>query len=204
MFTFTRFLMFTATLPRNRLTPFFNAPPPLPADAATRKTALADAVFAALRALQAQLTHHDPQVVLNAATMILDLEKTRLRHARSVVGTTEPLESSSPPSTDWDQCHIDQEEDKEEARMEEEDLWGGERNDPWDRSNPLEQHVETLRQYFQMAEDLHHTGRVVHRDKLRKLVRAKLEEERQRREQAPTAAATTPPASHGVGIPSGS
>jgi hypothetical protein len=42
-----------------------------------------NAIFAAIQAVQQLFTHDDPQVVLKAASMILDLEKTRLRHAGS-------------------------------------------------------------------------------------------------------------------------
>ena len=78
----------------NRIAPYLSepkkTPPPLPATPEARQTALADAVFAAMLALQAQLTHRDPEVVRKAAGMILDFEKTRLRHARPVAGTHQP------------------------------------------------------------------------------------------------------------------
>ena len=68
----------------------------MPADPAARSAALADAVFAAVLALQAQLAHPDAAVVRAAAGMILDFEKTRLRHDRPVTGTHEPYPMLEP------------------------------------------------------------------------------------------------------------
>lgn len=83
-----------ATTSPNRVATYFDQPrktlPPLPATPEARKEALADAVFAAVFALQDQLTHPDPEVVYRAATSILDFEKTRLRHGREVAGTAAP------------------------------------------------------------------------------------------------------------------
>jgi hypothetical protein len=86
--------MTTTSATTNRITPYLSEPkktlPPLPATPEARQTALADAVFAAVLALQTQLTHHDPAIVQKAASVILDFEKTRLRHARPVAGTHQP------------------------------------------------------------------------------------------------------------------
>ncbi len=83
-----------ATTSANRVAPYLSEPkktlPPLPATPEARQALLSDAVFAAVLALQAQLTHHDPAVVQKAAGMILDFEKTRLRHGRPVAGTAPP------------------------------------------------------------------------------------------------------------------
>ena len=85
------------TAAQNRIAPYLSGPqktlPPLPATAEGRSALLADAVFAAVAALQRLLTHADPNVVMRAAEMILDFEKTRLRHGRPVAGTvpTSPL-----------------------------------------------------------------------------------------------------------------
>ena len=46
----------------------------------------AGAVFAAVAALQKQLTDDDPEVVREVACELLDLEKTRLRHGRELAG----------------------------------------------------------------------------------------------------------------------
>lgn len=86
--------MVATTSAPNRIAPYLSEPtktlPPLPADPAARSALLSDAVFAAVLALQGQLTHHDPEVVQKAAEMILDFEKTRLRHGRAVAGTIPP------------------------------------------------------------------------------------------------------------------
>ncbi len=84
----------TSATRANRVAPYFDEPrktlPPLPATPEARTEALADAVFAAVFALQDQLTHPDPNVSLRAAVELLDFEKTRLRHGRDVAGTTPP------------------------------------------------------------------------------------------------------------------
>lgn len=89
----------TATATSNRVATYFDEPrktlPPLPTTPEARKEALADAVFAAVFALQDQLTHPDPDVAFRAATSILDFEKTRLRHGRDVAGTTNPTPDMS-------------------------------------------------------------------------------------------------------------
>ena len=58
-------------------------PPPTPAELGR---VWSGAVFAAIAALQAQLTADDPAVARAAANSILDLEKTRLRHGRELAG----------------------------------------------------------------------------------------------------------------------
>ena len=58
-------------------------PAPTPADLSR---VWSGAVFAAIAALQAQLSDENPAVVREVANSILDLEKTRLRHGREVAG----------------------------------------------------------------------------------------------------------------------
>ena len=70
---------------RTRPTPTAELPA-LPTTPAGRAELFSQAVFAAVAALQKQLTDDDPAVVRAAAESILDLEKTRLRHGREVAG----------------------------------------------------------------------------------------------------------------------
>jgi hypothetical protein len=86
----------TATQPHNRVSPYLDAPP-------ARQEVLGDAVIAAVVALQGLLRHDDPAVVLKSAAMILDLERTRLRHDRPISGTEpttrpEPVVAVEPPA----------------------------------------------------------------------------------------------------------
>ena len=80
-----------ATIPINRLSAHFDASPvelpELPQSARERGQLWSDAVFQALLALQKQLTHRDAAVVAAAANSILELERTRIRHGRSVAGS---------------------------------------------------------------------------------------------------------------------
>jgi hypothetical protein len=66
---------------------------------------MADAVMASVLALQGLLTNTNPNVVVKAAGMILDLDKTQMRHGRPVCGTDhptplelEPLPELAPPT----------------------------------------------------------------------------------------------------------
>jgi hypothetical protein len=87
----------TAATPHNRVLPYLDAPKqPLPTTPGARRQALADGVFAAVAALQGLLAHSDPAVVMKAAAMILDFEKTRLRHDRPVAGTAVELPEMDP------------------------------------------------------------------------------------------------------------
>ena len=80
-----------ATIPINRLGAHFDTVPAglpeLPQSARERGQLWSDAVFQALLALQKQLTHRDAAVVAAAANSILELERTRIRHGRSVAGS---------------------------------------------------------------------------------------------------------------------
>jgi hypothetical protein len=74
----------------NRVAPYLSEPkktlPQVPPTREGREAVLTDAVFAAITALQGLLTHHDPKVVMRAAEMILNLETTRQRHGRQLIG----------------------------------------------------------------------------------------------------------------------
>jgi hypothetical protein len=56
---------------------------------ADRSRVWSDALFAAVAALQDQLSHPNAEIVREAATLLIDLEKTRLRHDRPLSGTAE-------------------------------------------------------------------------------------------------------------------
>jgi hypothetical protein len=80
----------TTSVTPNRIAPYLSEPakcqPPLPSTREGREAVLSDAVFAAIAALQGLLTHSDPKVVMKAAEMILNLETTRQRHGRVLIG----------------------------------------------------------------------------------------------------------------------
>ncbi len=124
----------------NRIAPYLSEPartlPPLPASAEGRSALLSDAVFAAVLALQGQLTHHDPKVVQTAAGMILDFEKTRLRHGRRVAGTERPPVLEPLPPLD----PLPVPAARGEAR-------------PVNRADPFEVYVERVREVLQSWED---------------------------------------------------
>jgi len=64
--------------------------PPPPADPRGRHDFLSDAILRAVAAVTKLLDHDDPAVVLKAAKMILDVEKTRMRHGRRLLGVPDP------------------------------------------------------------------------------------------------------------------
>jgi hypothetical protein len=78
----------------NRLAPYLSEPQKIvmPGTREGREVVLADAVFAAIAALQGLLAHPDPKVVMRAAEMILNLETTRQRHGRVMIGLDLPQE----------------------------------------------------------------------------------------------------------------
>lgn len=63
---------------------------PVPATPDGKQAAWGDAVFAAAMFFQARLAHPDPAVAERAALVLIDLEKTRLRHGRDLAGATVP------------------------------------------------------------------------------------------------------------------
>ena len=86
----------------NRVAQYLNEPkktlPSPPSTPKDREALLTDAVFAAVAALQELLTNSDPKVVMRAAEMILNLETTRQRHGRVMIGTEVPRELDPLPS----------------------------------------------------------------------------------------------------------
>jgi len=69
----------------NRVRPHFIPDEPT---AEERQRFVTDAVTRAMSAVVGLLDHADPKVVLKAAGMLLDLEKTRIRHGRAVLEPT--------------------------------------------------------------------------------------------------------------------
>jgi len=75
---------------RNRIARHLDAPPAPPTDTRGRYEFVSDAVLRAVAAVTRLLDDDDPAVVLKAAKMILDVEKTRMRHGREVHGAPNP------------------------------------------------------------------------------------------------------------------
>lgn len=86
----------TDTVPRtthNRMAGYFaTAKPKLPKTDVERHAVLTDCVMAALLAMQEQLYCGVPELVTEAAKVIVDVEKTRIRHDRNVTGCKPPLQ----------------------------------------------------------------------------------------------------------------
>jgi hypothetical protein len=81
----------------NRLRQHFAPDEPTPEPTAEeRQRFVAEAVARAMSAAVRLLDHDDPKVVLKAAAMLLDLEKTRLRHGRAVLEPTLPTPPPAP------------------------------------------------------------------------------------------------------------
>ena len=74
----------------NRIAKHLDTPPAPPADTRGRYEFVSDAVLRAVAAVTRLLDDDDPAVVLKAAKMILDVEKTRMRHGREVHGAPDP------------------------------------------------------------------------------------------------------------------
>ena len=79
-----------AVLPHPRLG--YDSPPPakiqLPATAAERGLLWSDAVFEAVMTLRNQLASRNEAVAASAANSILELERTRMRHDKTVAGSS--------------------------------------------------------------------------------------------------------------------
>lgn len=89
----------TRTPSHNRISPYLDtakALPALPIDPAARQAIRGDAVLRTILALQGLLTSEDPAVVLKAAGMILDLEKTSMRHGREITGSVPSISTPEP------------------------------------------------------------------------------------------------------------
>jgi hypothetical protein len=159
----------------NRIAPYLSEPartlPPLPADPAARSALLSDAVFAAVLALQGQLTHHDPAVVRKAAEMILDFEKTRLRHGRAVAGTIPPSPLEPLPQLD----PLPQSHPPAPSPMRRE----GERS--VNRADPFEGYVDQVRQALQSWEEEDESGITVSSEHAREFAVGLIDRERMRR-----------------------
>ena len=79
-----------ATQTRNRMGAHFDTPAPkreLPQTERERSKLWSDVVFDAVLALHNQLSSRSEAVVAAAANSILELERTRMRHDKSVAGT---------------------------------------------------------------------------------------------------------------------
>ncbi len=85
----------TRTQPQNRIG--FDSPQPvqpeLPQSERERGRLWSDIVFEAALALRSQLTSRDEAVVAAAATTLIDLERTRMRHDRPVAGSSSQSEA---------------------------------------------------------------------------------------------------------------
>jgi len=77
-------------MPVNRIAKHLDTPPAPPADTRGRYEFVSEAVLRAVAAVTRLLDDDDPAVVLKAAKMILDVEKTRMRHGREVHGAPDP------------------------------------------------------------------------------------------------------------------
>ncbi len=115
-------MLFTAPTIHNRIAGHF-APasnPVLPTPEG-KQAAWGEAVFAAMMFYQTQLAHPDERVAERAARAIFDLEKTRLRHGREVVGTVaeakaepSPARPEARPEPAWDEEEIAAEDEPAE------------------------------------------------------------------------------------------
>jgi hypothetical protein len=82
----------TATLPHaaNRIAGFYEAPlPEIPDSDFERQDVYSESILQAVLAMRALLNHSDKAIVLKAAQELFTLERTRLRHKRSVTGCRE-------------------------------------------------------------------------------------------------------------------
>ena len=83
-----------ATQPHNRIAAHFETPEPeLPKSARARAKIWSDTVFQAVLALKKQLRNSDANVAMAAAETILELERTRMRHAKMLAGSEEVSEA---------------------------------------------------------------------------------------------------------------
>ena len=142
----------TRTPPHNRISPYLDAPQPdvvVPTDPATREAVIGDAVIAAVIRLRQLLASDEPVVALKAAGMILDLEKTTIRHGRAITGTDTQTPSAPPEPTGFTPEELN-EMDEEER---------------------FEFYVELAQRQLQSGEDARGAGVVVTRAMAERLVR---------------------------------
>ena len=78
----------TTTLPINRIGTYLETPRPvLPTTEIERGQLWSDVVFEAVLALRTQLGSHNEAISAGAASTILELERTRMRHDKNVAGS---------------------------------------------------------------------------------------------------------------------
>ena len=83
-----------ATQTHNRIAGHFTTPEPeLPKSARERGKLWSDTVFQAILALKGQLRSGDPHIVMAAANSILEMERTRMRHAKDLAGSQHASEA---------------------------------------------------------------------------------------------------------------
>jgi hypothetical protein len=82
---------------------------PLPTTDAGRYEFFTAAIMKTVAKLTAMLDSHDPKQVMYAADKLLGLERTRIRHARNVVGCQQaaPVEAVAPPAATEDADEFD-------------------------------------------------------------------------------------------------
>lgn len=91
----------TATRSHNRIVQHQTSKPSSlipPATPAARQAVMADAFFTAILTLKSLLASDDPALALRAAELILDVEKTRIRHDRDVIGLSMTTSPEPPPA----------------------------------------------------------------------------------------------------------
>ena len=94
-----------AVLPHNRLGYDAPAPAKIPLPATSRERGLlwSDAVFEAVMTLKNQLGSRNEAVAAAAANSILELERTRMRHDKTVAGSSlapDPFDAAEPDGMD--------------------------------------------------------------------------------------------------------
>ena len=110
----------TRTQPHNRIGLDSPQPdrPELPRSERERGRLWSDIVFEAALALRAQLSSCDQAVVAAAATTLIDLERTRMRHDRAIAGSS----SQSEAQDDFDRTSRNRWASEEDDSAELEDL----------------------------------------------------------------------------------
>ena len=157
----------------NRVAPYLSEPkktlPPMPATREGREAVLTDAVFAAITALQGLLTHHDPKVVMRAAEMILNLETTRQRHGRVMIGLGMPERVLLARRADAEEPLAERAEHSEEPLAERAEHFPDDLPD-----EPDDELIEVVRSGLQQDADAKGTGEKVSWAKAKQAARAGL------------------------------
>lgn len=145
----------TCTRTHNRVAAYLDTPSVVvPVDPAARQAVLGDAVIATIFTLQKLLGNEDPMVALKAAGMILDLEKTRMRHGRDVSGMVNPTPPEPEPATNPESSDVD---GADKASIEDEFV---------------ERNTDDYWRELQSIADEKGTGEVVCREKAARMVRS--------------------------------